>query len=210
MTEKNSKISVLPKVKKFKLSDIAPMETNPRTIDDDAYRGLSASLMEYGCLEPIIVNVHGGQNVIVGGHQRYQVLIDNSVTEFLCVVVDLEPAKAQALNLVLNNLAIQGQFVEELDAYLDELLLSIPDETFIALHLDKLRKELTETPLLDGPDDLPEDPNPQVSDVTVLVGEYRCLISREDYDAWKEDVRQSVGFEPAAVVTEMKRRLQIQ
>ncbi|HIJ70677.1 MAG TPA: ParB N-terminal domain-containing protein [Planctomycetes bacterium] len=61
-----------PQIKTMRLVDMKPAEYNPREIDDEALAGLTASMKKFGCVEPIIVNVRGGANTIVGGHQRFR------------------------------------------------------------------------------------------------------------------------------------------
>ena len=64
-----------PLFKKFRMKDLNPAEYNPRVISDEALEGLTVSLMMFGCVEPIIVNVRDDRNVIVGGHQRHKGLM---------------------------------------------------------------------------------------------------------------------------------------
>ena len=63
-------------------------------------------MQEFGYVEPIVWNKRSGN--IVGGHQRYKVLLDMGMSEVDCVVVDLDETKEKALNLALNK--IQGDW----------------------------------------------------------------------------------------------------
>ena len=45
-------------------------------------------MQEFGYVEPIVWNKRTGN--IVGGHQRYKILIDMGMQEVDCVVVDLD------------------------------------------------------------------------------------------------------------------------
>jgi len=57
-------------------------------------------------VEPIVWNERTGN--IVGGHQRYKVLLDMGMSEVDCVVVDLDETKEKALNIALNKSAETG------------------------------------------------------------------------------------------------------
>jgi DNA modification methylase len=57
-------------------------------------------MTEFGYVEPIIWNEETGH--IVGGHQRYKVLLEEGHLEVECVVVKLSPDKEKALNVALN------------------------------------------------------------------------------------------------------------
>jgi DNA modification methylase len=57
-------------------------------------------MTEFGYVEPIIWNEETGN--IVGGHQRYKILLEEGQTEVECVVVKLSPEREKALNVALN------------------------------------------------------------------------------------------------------------
>ena len=61
-------------ITKIKLTDIKPASYNPRYINDDEKKKLKNSLETFGLVDPIIVNLKN--NHIIGGHQRYDVLLD--------------------------------------------------------------------------------------------------------------------------------------
>lgn len=152
-----------PKVVRFKLRDLRPAAYNPRVIGDEALAGLSASIKKFGCVEPIVVNTRGGKNTIIGGHQRCRVLCDLHGRNYscLCVAVDLNKIDEKLLNLTLNNPEIQGQFVEELGRYIDELRESLSnDNDYLALQINALRNEYpgAERIGLTGDDAVPELP----------------------------------------------------
>lgn len=56
------------------ITSIMPAEYNPRKISDVEYEKLSNSISEFGFVDPIIINLNN--NHIIGGHQRYTVLLD--------------------------------------------------------------------------------------------------------------------------------------
>lgn len=59
---------------KIKITDITPADYNPRKISNDDYEKLSRNISEFGLVSPIIINLQN--NHIIGGHQRYDVLIN--------------------------------------------------------------------------------------------------------------------------------------
>ena len=61
----------------IKLTDIVPAEYNPRKISNDDFNKLSNSINEFGLVDPIIINLQN--NHIIGGHQRYDVLMDEHI-----------------------------------------------------------------------------------------------------------------------------------
>ena len=104
------------------ITRINPAPYNPRKDlkpDDIEYQNLVRSMQEYGCVEPLVWNKRTGH--LVGGHQRFKVLLAQGVQEATVSVVDLGPAKEKALNLALNK--ISGDWdTQKLSALLDELL----------------------------------------------------------------------------------------
>ena len=54
-------------------------------------------------------------------------------------------------------------------------------------------------------DDKPK--NETLADTMLVVGEYRDPVARDEYLAWKEAIRQEVGFELDAIKAEIRRRL---
>jgi ParB-like chromosome segregation protein Spo0J len=96
-------------VNKIPISQLNPAKYNPRKDlkpGDPEYKKLKRSMQEFGYVEPIVWNKRSGN--IVGGHQRYKVLLDMGMSEVDCVVVDLDETKEKALNLALNK--IQGDW----------------------------------------------------------------------------------------------------
>ena len=109
----------------IKITDIKPARYNPRQISNTEYQKLSNSINEFGLVDPIIINLSNMH--IIGGHQRYDVLMDLYINgdgkyeDLLLIkrgdigwifpneelsVKDLNHEKA--LNLVLNR--VQGEF----------------------------------------------------------------------------------------------------
>lgn len=146
MSEIDGKINV--RVVKF--TEVDPMPENPRIIDDVNLTGLKSSLDRFGYVEPIVWNERTGH--IVGGHQRFKVLVGHGLLEAPVIVVDLSPEEEMAANLTLNNPEIEGEF----NPLALELLQGLQGETpelFGKLRMDDLMGKLEKrfTPGSDRP-----------------------------------------------------------
>lgn len=98
-------------IRKVPVTDINPAEYNPRKDlkpGDPAYEKLKRSMTEFGYVEPIIWNEETGN--IVGGHQRYKVLVAEGHTEVECVIVKMSPEREKALNVALNKVTGDWEF----------------------------------------------------------------------------------------------------
>ena len=98
-------------IRKVPVTDINPAEYNPRKDlkpGDPAYEKLKRSMTEFGYVEPIIWNEETGN--IVGGHQRYKVLVAEGHTEVECVIVKMNPEREKALNVALNKVTGDWEF----------------------------------------------------------------------------------------------------
>ena len=99
---------------------------NPRKklkAGDKEYEKIKNSILEFGYVEPIIVNY---DMTVIGGHQRLTVLKDLGYTEVQCVVVHIEDEhKVKALNIALNK--ITGAWNEQL---LADLLVDLQSVDF--------------------------------------------------------------------------------
>lgn len=83
---------------------LKPAKYNPRKDlkpGDPAYEKIRRSLNTFGYVDPVIWNEVTGN--IVGGHQRYKVLVAEGATEMDCVVVHIDNLQDEkALNVALN------------------------------------------------------------------------------------------------------------
>jgi len=113
-------------IQKIPVSKIKAAKYNPRKDlkpGDAEYEKLRRSIEEFGYVEPVIWNERTGN--IVGGHQRFKVLVTMGYQEIDCVVVDLDPQREKALNVALNK--ISGEFDIPL---LSDLLRDLNDNGF--------------------------------------------------------------------------------
>lgn len=112
-------------IQKINIKDLKAAEYNPRRKlkkTDEAYKRIKASIEEFGCVDPIIVN--SKNMTIIGGHQRLEVLRELGFKEIECVLVNLNEKQEKRLNLSLNKNA----------GYWDNLKL---EELFDELQLDE-------------------------------------------------------------------------
>ena len=108
------------------LDELRPAAYNPRKKlkpGDKEYEKIKNSILEFGYVEPIIVNY---DMTVIGGHQRLTVLRDLGYTEAQCVVLHIEDEnKVKALNIALNK--ITGAWNEQL---LADLLVDLQSVDF--------------------------------------------------------------------------------
>ena len=108
------------------IDSLKPAAYNPRKKlkkGDKEYEKIKKSIVEFGYVDPIIVNFDG---TVIGGHQRLTVLSDLGYKEVQCVQVRIEDEnKVKGLNVALNK--ITGAWNEEL---LADLMVDLQDADF--------------------------------------------------------------------------------
>lgn len=137
-------------IRKIPVEKINPAPYNPR-IDlqpgDPEYEKLKRSIEEFGYVDPIIWNERTGH--LVGGHQRYKILMEEQPTELTVSVVNLNDAQEMALNVALNK--ISGEFdLPALQELLVELDASGYDVTLTGFDGEELDEVLASLPTLDS------------------------------------------------------------
>ena len=168
------------------ITSIIPAEYNPRKISDSEYEKLANSINEFGFVDPIIINLNN--NHIIGGHQRYTVLLDQYIqkgeneelnlirlgdigwifpeTELTVENDDYE----KALNIALNK--ISGEWdTEKLNELFQDLQLNEFDldlTGFSNLDLEEFHFEIEEDILNDSPEIVDDEYVPE-DDLTVTV-----------------------------------------
>jgi DNA modification methylase len=146
-------------IRKIPIDQINPAAYNPRKDlqpGDPEYEKLKRSMQEFGYVEPIVWNERTGN--VVGGHQRYKVLLDMGMQEVDCVVVELDEEKEKALNIALNK--IQGDWdYAKLKDLLEELDTGTFDIELTGFGLDEIEQLLTD---LSGGEEESKNGVPQV------------------------------------------------
>jgi ParB/RepB/Spo0J family partition protein len=100
------------RIQQVKIIELRPAEYNPRAMSEAEMAKLMKSIMQFGFVDPAIVNQYPGrENVIVGGHQRVEAAKKLGYEEVPVVYVNLDLNKEKLLNLALNR--IQGSWDEE-------------------------------------------------------------------------------------------------
>lgn len=94
----------------IKIKDLKPAVYNPRKdlkAGDKEYDKIKKSILEFGYIDPIIVN---NDYTIIGGHQRYKVLKDLKYNDVQCIVLNIDKTKEKALNIALNKISGEWDF----------------------------------------------------------------------------------------------------
>jgi len=113
-------------IKKMPINQIKPAVYNPRKDlkpDDKEYKQLVKSMNEFGCVQLLVWNKYTKN--LVGGHQRYKVLLAQGAKEVEVSVVDLTLEKEKALNIALNK--ISGDWDKAKLAELIDELVKAPE-----------------------------------------------------------------------------------
>ena len=167
--------------KKLSVDELCPAAYNPRKklkAGEKEYEKIKNSILEFGYVEPIIVNY---DMTVIGGHQRLTVLKDLGYTEVQCVVVHIEDEhKVKALNIALNK--ITGAWNEQLLADLLVDLQSVDFNTdltgFEAPEIEQLFSKVHNKDIKEDDYDVEEElKNPQISrkgDIWIL-GRHRVI-----------------------------------
>ena len=174
------------------ITSLLPASYNPRRISDASLRGLEASIRRWGLVEPIVWNKQTGR--VVGGHQRLKAMAAIGVGEVEVKVVDLDETEERALNVSLNNPAIQGEFTPSLQELLVEIGDGMGASAMQELCLADLMPSLVPDVVEVATPEPPSNPITKPGDLWIL-GEHRLLCG----DATRiEDVRR-VASAPAAM-----------
>ncbi len=67
-------------LEKIKINELKSADYNPRVISEENFEKLKQSLNQFGLVDPIVINLKNN-NTIIGGHQRYRVLLEDGLDE---------------------------------------------------------------------------------------------------------------------------------
>lgn len=162
-----------------KISELNPAAYNPRFISETEMAKLKKSILEFGFVEPVVVNA---DNTIIGGHQRVKAATEIGWTEVPCVMVNVTPERAKLLNLALNKISGEWDYNR-----LYDILLSLPDDDVKLAGFDKdeMAKIKALLAQLDDDINLDDDFEKEIKQV-----EFRVLIAPDHPDV--EKVRYQV------------------
>ncbi|MBR5728689.1 MAG: ParB N-terminal domain-containing protein [Prevotella sp.] len=125
------------------ISELVEPEYNKvRRISAEQREGLRRSLLEFGFVQPLVVNTHPGrENIVVGGNQRRSVAMGMGYDKAPCIEVDLPFDQEKALSLRLNK--NQGEFdTKILTDFFDKAMLF--DVGFSEKEIGKIESEFDE------------------------------------------------------------------
>lgn len=192
------------RVERVPIDKINPAAYNPRKDlqpGDPEYDKLQRSIERFGFVEPLVWNERTGN--LVGGHQRFKILVARGDTEIEVSVVDLDEAEERALNVALNK--IEGEWDQE---KLRELLAGLESRGFdlslTGFSDDEIDNLLSD---LEQPSDDDEVPEPggevitQPGDVWTL-GRHHLMCGDSTQI---EDVRSLLGGEKVREVASLPR-----
>ncbi|MBS5858036.1 MAG: DNA modification methylase [Clostridium sp.] len=189
-------------IQKIEIGKLKPADYNPRKDlkpEDEEYQKIKKSIIEFGYVDPIIVNT---DMTVIGGHQRLKVLKDLGYTVIECNMVDLDKNKEKALNIALNK--ITGEWdnkkLEELLAELKEADIDMDITGFSFDEVDDMLKDITgskedDFDLEQALNDI-EEPRTKPGDVWLL-GKHRLMCGDSTK---KEDVMHLMNRQVADMI----------
>jgi DNA modification methylase len=123
------------KVEQVAIERLVPADYNPRHWPDAARAQLTASLDEFGFMQPIVANSNPERmGIVIGGNFKLSIAKTKGLKTLPVVWVNLTLEKEKALNLRLNK--NQGEFDDALLAQFDPALLA--GVGFSSKELDKI------------------------------------------------------------------------
>jgi DNA modification methylase len=159
---------------------------------DPEYEKLKRSIQEFDLVEPLVWNERTGR--VIGGHQRLKVLQELGYTEVEVSVVDLPEEKEKALNLALNKISGEWDYVKLKDL-LEELDTGAFDLELTGFDMDEIEDLMTQfhVPgeiIEDEVPEPPEEPITKPGDLWLL-GRHRLLCGdatkKEDVERLMDD-----------------------
>jgi DNA modification methylase len=110
-------------IEQVAVTELKPAEYNPRKWSEHARKGLTASLGEFGFVQPIVVNsAPNRRGVIIGGNFKLDIAKEKGMTTVPVVWVNIPDLKKEKeLNLRLNK--NQGEFDNDLLAEFEQEML---------------------------------------------------------------------------------------
>ena len=190
------------------IASLVPHPLNPNQHPPEQIRILSKIIAFQGWRSPIVVSNRSG--FIIRGHGRLEAAHLLDLAEVPVDRQDYENEAAEWADMIADNRIAE---LAELDAsalghLADELRLADADFDFeLAGFTDEELNGATDAPGLPTPS--PDDGEGEEGGVKALVGEYSIALTSDQYLSWLGSVRDRVGFEKSAILTEIKRRLKL-
>jgi hypothetical protein len=189
---------------------------NPRWMPESEMHSLRTSLDEFGCVEPIVVNL--ATNQVVGGHQRIKAAIAQGIEYLPVVEIEIEEKRELAFNLGLNRIGGEwdyeklGKVLKELPDF--ELQLTGFQQSEIDLIISeqeknqsKIEDEIDRENELENDEDFVEDEDENEDDdfategktkennkqIKIKFGQFEKVIDEENYHRWLESLIIATG-----------------
>lgn len=90
---------------------IRPNQWNPNEMTSEMFAKERASIREFGFIDPLTVRASGEWFEIIDGEQRWMAGKAEGISEFPCILIDVDDDTARELTIILND--TRGQFVED-------------------------------------------------------------------------------------------------
>lgn len=168
---------------RIKITELKSADYNPRVITKENFEKLKQSLNQFGLVDPIIINLKN-DNTIIGGHQRYKVLLQNKELEDLYLLrlgdvgwvfdnIDLkieDESIEKLMNINLNQTNLMGEWNNvKLESLFTDLELSNIDldlTGFEEFEIDEI--SLSNDTTIFNDDLLEEDEDDDYVDVDII------------------------------------------
>lgn len=199
------------RIEMWPLEKLNPYANNPRTHSDEQISQLAASFIQFGMVNPLLVDSEAG---LIAGHGRLEAAKLIGLKEVPVIVLDhLTEDQKRAYVIADNKLAENAGWDKALLAQeLEKLMENEFDIGLTGFSDDEIAQLLSnaEDDLADGFDESEgEEDNSEEADTTCVIGPYRMVIAREDYMRWHDALRAAVGFGADEIKNEILRRLKI-
>ena len=181
-------------VSQLKLSQIDPKSDQPRKhFDKEALEQLSASIMENGLLQPILVREYGdGRYQIIAGERRFRACKLAGLTEIPAIILERDDKKVAEIALIEN---IQREDLNPIEEALGYRALAEEydmTQEEISIKVGKSRSAITNTlRLLDLPDEILT----LVATGELSAGHARTLLGCKDRENMKLLAERAVEFD---------------
>lgn len=128
------------------ITDLIPAEYNPRAMTEAEAKQLATSLDSFGLVEPLVVNgAKERMNVIIGGHQRYNILKmmgEEKAPVVYVTIPDIEKEKELNLRLNKNSGHFDWDLLADIDIELLENVGFTPKEIIDNFGIDTYEDEV--------------------------------------------------------------------
>lgn len=192
----------------IRVSDIEPNPDQPRKNFDEAeLSSLSASIAEYGLLQPILVAESGimaGTYRIIAGERRWRASMMAGLDEIPCVIFDGDELAAAQVALVENIQRSDLNPIEEAMGYRTLLERFGMTQENLALKMGKSRPAIANALRLL---DLPDEVLPLVAEGKLSAGHARTLLGLTDHALIRELAERVIaeGLSVRALEAEVKK-----